>query len=288
MSRVHDALRRAETAGAFTGAAVRAERRSAIETGPNLAGLLDQVHEFSFRPSPSSLLLDMDRPTEGPIEEFRTLRTRLNHMKSLQPISSVVITSPSPSEGKSMTAANLAIAEAHISGNNTLLADFDFRRPTVHSLFGIHRSPGLTEYLQGKARLHEIIHKVSGTNLCIMPAGEAVTNPQELLNLRQVKLLLNRLPAVFNWILLDTPPLLFAADANHLSTLCNGTLLVVRLGQTTIDSVTRAMSSLCNNNVLGVHVNAAREKDLYNKYTYYSGGAEDRGEFEYVNEGEED
>src|SRR6202035_3645683 len=113
------------------------------------------------------------------------------------------------------------------------------------------------------------IRKIAGTNLYILPAGEAVINPLELLNLREVKLLLDRLPSLFNWIILDSPPLLFAADANLLSTLCHGTLLVVRIGHTTIDSVTRAMQSLCNNNVLGIVVNAARRGELYSKYTYY-------------------
>ena len=94
-------------------------------------------------------------------------------------------------------------------------------------------------------------------------------NPLELLNLREVKLLMDRLPSLFNWIILDSPPLLFAADANLLSTLCHGTLLVVRIGHTTIDSVTRAMQSLCNNNVLGIVVNGARRGELYSKYTYY-------------------
>ena len=70
-------------------------------------------------------------------------------------------------------------------------------------------------------------------------------------------------------MILDSPPLLFAADANLLSTLCHGTLLVVRIGHTTIDSVTRAMQSLCNNNVLGIVVNGARRGELYSKYTYY-------------------
>ena len=102
-----------------------------------------------------------------------------------------------------------------------------------------------------------------------MPAGEAVINPLELLNLREVKLMLDRLPTLFNWVILDSPPLLFAADANLLSTLCHGTLLVVRIGHTTIDSVTRAMQSLCNNNVLGIVVNGARRGELYSKYTYY-------------------
>jgi protein-tyrosine kinase len=179
------------------------------------------------------------------------------------------MTSPSPAEGKSLSAANLALVQAHLAGNTTLLADFDFRRPIVHTLFGIDRSPGITDYLLGRVPLHQAIKKVAGTNLYIMTAGEAVINPLELLNLREVKHLLDRLPTLFNWIVLDSPPLLFAADANLLSTLCHGTLLVVRVGHTTIDSVTRAMQSLCNNNVLGIVVNGARRGELYSKYTYY-------------------
>ena len=203
------------------------------------------------------------------MEEFRALRTRLNHMRTLQPIQTVVVTSPSPAEGKSISAANLALAEAHLAGNLTLLADFDFRRPIVHSLFQTERSPGITDFLLGKIELHQAIRRIAGTNLYIMPAGEAVINPLELLNLREVKLILDRLPTVFSWVILDSPPLLFAADANLLSTLCHGTLLVVRIGHTTIDSVTRAMQSLCNNNVLGIVANGARRGELYSKYTYY-------------------
>jgi receptor protein-tyrosine kinase len=113
------------------------------------------------------------------------------------------------------------------------------------------------------------MRKVAGMDLYLMPAGEAVINPLELLNLREVKQLLDRLPSLFQWVIMDTPPLLFAADANLLSTLSHGTLLVVRIGHTTIDSVTRAMQSLCNNNVLGIVVNGARRGELYSKYTYY-------------------
>ena len=81
--------------------------------------------------------------------------------------------------------------------------------------------------------------------------------------------MLDGLPSIFNWVILDSPPLLFAADANLLSTLCHGTILVVRIGSTTIDSITRAMQSLCQNNVLGIVVNGARRGELYSKYTYY-------------------
>jgi len=190
-------------------------------------------------------------------------------MKSLQPIHTVVVTSPSPAEGKSLSAANLALAQSHLNGNLTLLADFDFRRPIVHTLFGIDRGPGITDYLLGKVQLHEAMRRVAGTNLYLMPAGEAVINPLELLNLREVKQMLERLPSLFQWVIMDSPPLLFAADASLLSTMSHGTLLVVRIGHTTIDSVTRAMQSLCNNNVLGIVVNGARRGELYSKYTYY-------------------
>lgn len=272
MSRVHDALRRAEQSGVLSPPAARPQNGGtavAVDPGPSLAGLLEQIEEVPFRAATDSLLIDSARPHEAPMEEFRTLRTRLNHMKSLQPIYSIVVTSPSPAEGKSLSAANLALAQSHLAGNNTLLCDFDFRRPLMHTMFGLDRSPGITDFLLGKAPLHKCIRKLAGTSLYVMPAGEAVINPLELLNLREVKLLLDRLPTLFNWIVLDSPPLLFAADANLLSTLCHGTLLVVRIGHTTIDSVTRAMQSLCNNNVLGIVVNGARRGELYSKYTYY-------------------
>ncbi len=111
--------------------------------------------------------------------------------------------------------------------------------------------------------------RVAGTNLYLMPAGSAVKNPLELLNLREAKTLLQELPKTFNWVILDSPPLLFSADANLLGTLTDGTILVIRIGATTIDAVHRAMQSLCENNVLGVVVNGARAGELYSKYTYY-------------------
>lgn len=293
MSRVHDALRRAEKTGGQAPAvtpqsdaqspAAPSQSASAAPaagvassapaipnfTNSNLAGLLELVEEVPFRAATDSLLIDAARPHEAPMEEFRTLRTRLNHMQTLQPIHTVVVTSASPAEGKSLTAANLALAESHLRGNPTLLADFDFRRPVIHTMFGIDRGPGITDYLMGQAPLHKAIKKIAGTNLYIMPAGQAVINPLELLNLREVKHLMERLPSLFQWVIMDSPPLLFAADANLLGTMSDGTLLVVRIGHTTIDSVTRAMQSLCNNNVLGIVANGARRGELYSKYTYY-------------------
>jgi len=235
----------------------------------DLTGLLEKIATVPYTPSPEASLIDSSRPAEAPAEEFRSLRTRLNHLQTLQPIHSIVVTSASPAEGKSFTAANLALAQSHLEGNLTLLCDFDFRRPVVHNLFQIPRSPGATDFLQGKAELHEVIRRLEGTNLFIMPAGEAVLNPLELMNLTEVKTMIDRLPSIFNWVILDSPPLLFAADANLLSTLAHGLLLVVRMGHTTIDAVTRAIGSLCQNNILGIVVNGAQKSELYSKYSYY-------------------
>ncbi len=267
MSRVHEALRKAELSGSF--AQLSGGGALAADDLPGLQGLLEKVQEIPYQPLPEANLIDVSHPHQAPTEEFRTLRTRVNHLQSLQPIHTALITSPSPAEGKSFTAVNLAIAESQLAGNNTLLADFDFRRPIIHNLFQIDRSPGITDYLMGKASLQDIIRKVAGSNLYLMPAGEAVINPLELLNLKEVRTLLDRLPLLFNWVILDSPPLLFAADANLLGTLCHGTILVVRIGSTTIDSVARSVQSLCENNVLGVVVNGVRRGELYSKYNYY-------------------
>src|SRR5688572_2122745 len=142
MSRVHDALRRAEQSG-YRGPAepLNSGAAEAAQSGgfgiPNtvISDLLDKIEEIPFSPAPEGHLVNFLRPHEAPTEEFRSLRTRLNHMQSLQPIHTMVVTSPSPAEGKSFTAVNLAMVEANLAGNYTLLADFDFRRPTIHDLF---------------------------------------------------------------------------------------------------------------------------------------------------------
>jgi receptor protein-tyrosine kinase len=220
-------------------------------------------------PNPDALLVNPQKPREAPAEEFRTLRTRLNHFQSTHPLRTLVVTSASPAEGKSFTATNLAVTQAQLADKRIILADFDFRRPTVDKTFQIDCTPGITDYLQGKATLRDILRRVDGTNLYLLTAGAPVPNPLELLNLKECKALINGLRDNFDWVILDSPPLLFAADGNLLSTMCDGTILVVRIGTTTVDSVSRALQSLCEDNVLGIVVNGARRGELYSKYTYY-------------------
>jgi receptor protein-tyrosine kinase len=236
--------------------------------------MLADVEVVKFSPAAESHLLDLNNSHETPAEEFRTLRTRLNHLQTLQPLHTAIVTSPSPAEGKTFTAVNLALAEAQLAESSVLLGDFDLRRPIVHNLFQINRAPGISDYLTGQCTFAQALRKVEGMNLYLLPAGTAVRNPLELLNMRQVKALFEELPRTFNWSIFDTPPLLFSADANLLATLADGAILVVKIGSTTFDNVTRAMQSLCENNVLGIVANGARASELYSKYTYYYSKAE--------------
>ena len=300
MSRVHDALRRAEqllesglaegSQGDDRRAVVLAEEgglagpESTIDV-PNPSGnglvradskqvevewrnFLTRCKVVPYQPAPETHLIDPERPHEVPAEEFRSLRTRLNHLQSQQELHSLVVTSASPAEGKTFTAVNLALAQSQLE-NPVLLADLDLRRPTIHNLLQCERSPGFSDFLLNERPLEECVRKIGSTNLYFMPAGSQVKNPLEILNLRHVKHTLEGLRKIFNWIVLDTPPLLFSADANLLSTMTDGTLIVVRIGSTTYDNVIRAMQTLCENNVVGIVANGARAGELYSKYTYY-------------------
>jgi protein-tyrosine kinase len=240
---------------------------------------LSRCKVIPFRPAPETHLIDAERPHEVPSEEFRSLRTRLNHLQSQHDLHSIVVTSASPAEGKTFSAVNLALAQAQLE-TPVLLADLDLRRPVVHNLLQCERVPGFSDFLLAEKPLEECIRRIDGTNLYFLPAGSPVKNPLELLNMRHVKHTLEGFRKIFNWIILDTPPLLFSADANLLSTLTDGTLMVVRIGSTTYDNVIRAMQTLCENNVLGIVANGARAGELYSKYTYYYSKHEDEEEAE--------
>ena len=290
MSRVHDALRKAgqdkpvvntrsnisRPVAPPPSVALPSEPVAPVQVAEPFHGGIEDMEaciqsaaSVPFTPLSDALLVNPNKPREAPAEEFRSLRTRLNHMQTVQPLHTLVVTSASPAEGKSFTAANLALTQAQLAEHRVLLIDFDFRRPTVDKVFQIPIAPGMTNYLQGTAAFSDIIRRVDGTNLYVVTAGDPVTNPLELLNLKECSTLISELRSNFDWVILDSPPLLFAADGNLLATMCDGTILVVRIGTTTFDSVSRALQSLCENNVLGIVVNGARRGELYSKYSYY-------------------
>lgn len=217
---------------------------------------LGLVPEVALRASTQLLLLDPLRPHETPSEEFRMLRTRLEQMQSARSIRTVMVASPSTGDGKSFTVTNLALAEAQLADNPTLLCDFDLRSPILHSVFGVNRTPGISDYLLGKADVYECLRRIGGSNLFFMPAGEPVMNPLELLHSKQLAGLMELLRTAFRWILLDTPPLLSASDANVLGAMADGTLLVTRIGRTSTSALDRSLRSLGREKILGVVANA--------------------------------
>lgn len=227
-------------------------RNSAVGTALADAPILLDLNLVPRVPSTNAM-----RPPEGPCEEFRTLCTRLEQMQSARSIRTVLVTSPSTGDGKSFTASNLALAESQLPDNPTLVCDFDLRNPALHDVFGIDRGPGISDYLLGGTDLHESLRQMGTGNLYIMPAGQAVISPLELLHLREVQRMMDRLREAFRWIILDSPALMTASDANVLAALADGTLLVSRIGATKLDSMNRAIASLGQDNILGVVANAA-------------------------------
>jgi len=222
------------------------------------------AHAAALAETPFELDLDLVpvvgfRP-EAPSEEFRTLRTRLEQLQATRVIQTVLVASPSAGEGKSFTARNLAQAEAQLADNATLLCDFDLRGPILHSVFRIDRSPGVSDYLLGKADLHEALRRIGDSNLFVMPAGEAVINPLELLHVKQVRRLMDLLRNAFRRILLDSPALSVASDANLLAALADGTLLVTRMGVTSLHSMTSAIGSIGPDSILGVVANGTNNR----------------------------
>jgi receptor protein-tyrosine kinase len=236
-------------------------------TGTALAGppfSFDLLRTAPFSPSAATVLLDPLRPLETPLDEFGTLRTGLAHLRSERGIRTILVTSSSSGEGKSFTAANLALAEAQLDDNPTILCDFDMRRPSLHRTFQLDRGPGVSDYLLGRAELTAVIQRIGDSNLFLLTAGTLVINPLELLHLDRTRLLLETLAFPFRRVILDSPPLLAASDASLLAALADGTLLVARMGATRVDAMGHAIQSLGQSNILGIVANGGpRSKSRY-------------------------
>jgi protein-tyrosine kinase len=202
-------------------------------------------------------------------EQFRTLRSRLYQMRSNQTLRTLLVTSSIPTEGKTFVTNNLAQAIVRQPDRRALIIDADLRRSRLHVPLGAPSTPGLTEYLRGSADVFSIIQQGHEGNLCFIPGGNEVTNPSELLANGRLKILLDRLVPIFDWIILDSPPCLLVADASVLADHCDGVLLVARAGVTPAATAQRAAQELRGRNVVGVVLNAMQESHSYHPGYYY-------------------
>ncbi len=201
-------------------------------------------------------------------ETFRTLRSRLYAFREQQLLKTILVGSAEPGEGKSFVAANLARALVRNAGRRALLLDVDLRNPGLYRQIGSPMSPGLSEYLRGRADEFSIIHQTPLANLFFVPPGEVVPNAAELLENGKLKLLVQKIALLFDWIILDSPPVIPVLDASMMAEWCDGVILVVRSGKTDRDCVQKACEEFKDRNLLGVVLNRVPRRSFHGSYYY--------------------
>ena len=193
--------------------------------------------------TPKRPLIVQSAPRSPRAEAFRSLRTNLQFLDVEGGPRTFVVTSSIPAEGKSTTAANLAIVMAQ-SGLRVLLIDADLRSPSVAEVFGIEGAVGLTDVLIGRARLSDVIQQWGVKNLGLLPAGATPPNPSELLGSQSMAALLRTVEKEFDAVLIDGPPLLPVTDSALLAKQVRGTLVVVAAGRTHRGQLAGALEAL--------------------------------------------
>ena len=207
------------------------------------------------------------------LESYRVLRSNVRFAAAGEPLRMIMVTSTAPGEGKSVTAANLAIAMA-LDGKKVILVDCDLRRPTVHEKFGIRGTPGLTNVLVGAMDLDLALQDTEVENLKLLASGPIPPNPAELLNSRAFEVVQEQLKDRSDVVILDSPPCLSVADAQVLAANVDGLIYVVQLGSTRKSALKHGNELLkqAHARILGVVYNkvqvGGRNNDYY--YGYYS------------------
>jgi len=291
MSRIYDALQRADlerqaaqgkdaTENAEPYLASGSEDLAPIEAGVSLENTV--LH--TWKPSLVSLPTLGDRG-EG-IEQFRGLRSQIYQFRDQNPLKTILVSSGMPGEGKTFVVANLAVSLARNRNNTVLLIDADLRRPSLHAILGAPGTPGLTEYLAGTAEVSDIVQRNENPrvvedgimhaipDLAFIPAGAGGDNASELVANHRIEELVAALSPHFDWILIDSPPVLAFSDAVDLARAADAVLLVARSATTPFNVAQRAQTAFSNSRILGFVLNAVRNAPRRTSY-YYDYGQQD-------------
>ncbi len=300
MSRIHEALKKAEQeratlqGGAASGVPIPEESEAApaasigervpaaapVNLGPypvtpafggpfNSDTLLSRCPQLAWKAEATTMLFLNGNDSAPGTEEFRTLRSRLYHLREKKPLRKLLITSALPREGKSFTAANLAQVMVRQHGRRALLIDADLRGPRLHQMLGTTSSPGLSDYLQGQNDEFSIMQRGPLENLFFIPSGNAIKDPSELVGNGRLQQLLQRLEPLFDWIILDSPPAVPVSDASVLAKACDGVLMVARSNVTPSDAARRALQEFPEEQLVGVVLNGTRgDSAQYARYYY--------------------
>jgi capsular exopolysaccharide synthesis family protein len=293
MSRIYEALQRAdlERKEAQEMEATKIAESFVAPGGEELPPVEDEVNPDNialhpWNPSLSSLPTLGDRGES--IEQFRGLRSQIYQFRDQGPLKTILVSSGMPAEGKTFVVANLAMSLARNENNRILLIDADLRGPSLHSILGAPKTPGVTEYLAEEAEIQDILQRNQNRriiqagsvrnipNLTFIPAGAGGDNSSELAANHRIEKLVAALAPHFDWILIDTPPALAFSDAIDLARAADAVLLVARGATTTYDVAQRAQAAFSNSRILGFVLNAVKNapRNASYYYGYYYGERE--------------
>jgi capsular exopolysaccharide synthesis family protein len=233
------------------------------------ATLFDQFASLQMSPPSQSRLPCLTDSGSAAAEAFRLLAVRLHHLRRDRPLKKVLITSTIPQEGKSTVAANLSCTLSLRRQQRILLLEGDLRRPSLSQIFGLRKNIGLSECLRSVCNLTASIYRLDGTDVWILPAGNAPGNALELLQSGRLSTLMDQLTALFDWIVIDSPPVLPLADTSVWMRLTDVILLTTRQGITEKRKLQRGLDAIESDKLVGAIVNSSMSTTA-NDYYYYS------------------
>lgn len=203
-------------------------------------------------------------------EQYRRLAAGLHATQAAAGLKVVMMASAVASEGKSLTSSNLALTFSESYQRNVLLIDGDLRRPSLHTIFGLESSPGLSEGLLAPDDRKLPLHRVS-SRLTVLTAGQPTSDPMGALSSERMRRLVEEARETFDWVVIDTPPIGLLSDASLLAQMADGAILVVKAGATPYDLVQRAVAALGRDRLLGVVLNRADAPNAagYKYHSYY-------------------
>lgn len=217
-------------------------------------------------------LIAITHPHSNYCEEYRNLRTQVLHRSQRKKLQSIVVASINPSEGKSVTALNFSWLLAQTDGIKALVIDSDLRMPSLTDYLGIETDKGLSDILSGGATLRESIIRLEPSGLHLLPGGDARSDVAELISGPKFKEILREAKEMFDFVIIDAPPLGIFTDANVLINHADGAMLVVRAGRTRYSEVDRVLESLPRDRMMGVVLNQSEDvlDESHYNYGYYN------------------
>jgi capsular exopolysaccharide synthesis family protein len=232
---------------------------------------LEAIRSIDLKAADSAHLVAMSDERGLGAEKFRVLAARLNNLRSGTALKVLQVTSSIIGEGKTLVSANLALTLAKRSSQSVLLLEGDLRKPALSGIFGLSKSPGLNEWWNGEDPIRKFLLRAGETSLYLLPSTP-VQHPASVLQSERLANAIAECSKQFDWVIIDTPPLLPMADSNLWARLVDGTLLVVRKGVATRAALKQAMETMDSPKLVGVVLNDATDFAQVNYYDqYYSG-----------------